>query len=139
MPPIDDMAAARFSLIMEQFPGNDVVDTVKAVINEVFEEVTDNSDIELLAEQWASTVDEKTVWNLSKLNKPFKYIVTCAVVQKNGAGLQMGMSCFWNNNTDGCCTIRWENSFYVLHRNSIRVGYIVTLKYYYLVYVAFSI
>ncbi|GIY50507.1 dynein light chain Tctex-type 1, partial [Caerostris darwini] len=70
------------------------------VINEVFEEVTDNSDIELLAEQWASTVDEKTIWNLSKLNKPFKYIVTCAVAQKNGAGLQMGMCCFWNNSTD---------------------------------------
>ncbi|GFT86563.1 dynein light chain Tctex-type 1 [Nephila pilipes] len=95
----------------EQFPGNDVVDIIKIVINETFEEVQDGSELETLAEQWTSTIEEKVLWNLSKLNKPFKYIVTCAVVQKNGACFYTAASFFWDNYTDGCCTIRWENSF----------------------------
>ncbi|CAL1266101.1 unnamed protein product, partial [Larinioides sclopetarius] len=40
----------------------------------------------MLAEQWTSMVEEKVLWNLSKLNKPFKFIVTCVIMQRNGAG-----------------------------------------------------
>lgn len=65
---------------------------------------------------------------LTKLQKPYKYIgklrfskkpekilkndffvVTCMIMQKNGAGLHTASSCFWNNETDGSCTVRWEN------------------------------
>lgn len=35
--------------------------------------------------------------------------VTCMIMQKNGAGLHTASSCFWNNETDGSCTVRWEN------------------------------
>uniref|UniRef100_A0A8C1Q641 Dynein, light chain, Tctex-type 1 n=1 Tax=Cyprinus carpio TaxID=7962 RepID=A0A8C1Q641_CYPCA len=35
--------------------------------------------------------------------------VTCIIMQKNGAGLQSASSCFWDNTTDGSCTVRWEN------------------------------
>lgn len=31
------------------------------------------------------------------------------IMQKNGAGLHTASSCFWNNETDGSCTVRWEN------------------------------
>lgn len=37
------------------------------------------------------------------------YLVTCVIMQKNGAGLHTASSCFWDNTTDGSCTIRWEN------------------------------
>lgn len=30
-------------------------------------------------------------------------------MQKNGAGLHSASSCYWDNNTDGTCTVRWEN------------------------------
>lgn len=30
-------------------------------------------------------------------------------MQKNGAGLHSTSSCYWDNNTDGSCTVRWEN------------------------------
>ena len=43
------------------------------------------------------------------LNKPFKYIVTCVIMQKNGAGLHTSSSCYWDNSTDGSRTVRWEN------------------------------
>ena len=38
---------------------------------------------------------------LKDLNKPFKYIVTAVIMQKNGAGLHTATSCFWDNTTDG--------------------------------------
>uniref|UniRef100_A0A8C9RTX8 Dynein light chain Tctex-type 1 n=1 Tax=Scleropages formosus TaxID=113540 RepID=A0A8C9RTX8_SCLFO len=59
--------------------------------------------------QWSSSVVENCLGQLTKLGKPFKYIVTCIIMQKNGAGLQTATSCFWDNTTDGSCTVRWEN------------------------------
>uniref|UniRef100_A0A182T746 Uncharacterized protein n=1 Tax=Anopheles maculatus TaxID=74869 RepID=A0A182T746_9DIPT len=35
--------------------------------------------------------------------------ITCMIMQKNGAGLHTASSCYWNNETDGSCTVRWEN------------------------------
>ncbi|KAG8309671.1 hypothetical protein J6590_078967 [Homalodisca vitripennis] len=35
--------------------------------------------------------------------------VTCTIMQKNGAGLHTASSCYWDNTTDGSCTVRWEN------------------------------
>lgn len=31
--------------------------------------------------------------------------VNCTIMQKNGAGLHTASSCFWNNDTDGSCTV----------------------------------
>lgn len=38
-----------------------------------------------------------------------QFLVTCTIMQKNGAGLHTASSCFWDNTTDGSCTVRWEN------------------------------
>ncbi|XP_069370748.1 dynein light chain Tctex-type 1-like [Paralichthys olivaceus] len=59
--------------------------------------------------QWTTSVVEQCVSQLKKLGKPFKYIVTCIIMQKNGAGLQTASACFWDNSTDGSCAVRWEN------------------------------
>ncbi|XP_078030260.1 dynein light chain Tctex-type 1-like [Epinephelus lanceolatus] len=59
--------------------------------------------------QWTTSVAEQCLRHLSKLGKPFKYIVTCIIMQKNGAGLQTASTCFWDNSTDGSCSVRWEN------------------------------
>jgi len=37
------------------------------------------------------------------------FAVTCTIMQKNGAGLHTASSCYWDNATDGSCTVRWEN------------------------------
>jgi len=55
------------------------------------------------------SVVENCLTRLCKLAKPFKYIVTCAIMQKNGAGFHAASSCYWENLTDGSCTVRWEN------------------------------
>lgn len=41
--------------------------------------------------------------------------VTCAIMQKNGAGFHAASSCYWDNQTDGSCTVKWENkTMYVI-------------------------
>lgn len=39
----------------------------------------------------------------------FLIAVTCVIMQKNGAGLHTASSCYWDNSSDGSCTVRWEN------------------------------
>ncbi|KAG8173671.1 hypothetical protein JTE90_016980 [Oedothorax gibbosus] len=93
-----------------QFPADVVSDIIKSVIREVFEQAKDVYP-EIFAEKWAALIEEKVLWNLSKLNNPFNYIVCCAIMQKNGAGLHCISSCYWDDSTDGSCTIRWENFY----------------------------
>lgn len=56
---------------------------------------------------WTGNVVENCLSVLTKQQKPYKYIVTCLIMQKNGAGLHTASSCFWNNDTDGSCTVRY--------------------------------
>eukprot|EP00161_Ancyromonas_sigmoides_P000621 TRINITY_DN1047_c0_g1_i1.p2 TRINITY_DN1047_c0_g1~~TRINITY_DN1047_c0_g1_i1.p2 ORF type:complete len:132 (-),score=99.21 TRINITY_DN1047_c0_g1_i1:48-392(-) len=64
--------------------------------------------------QWTSNIVEQCLKRLSALNKPFKYVVTCLVMQRNGAGLHTASSCYWDNTTDGSCTFRWDGKFIVV-------------------------
>ncbi|XP_041982994.1 dynein light chain Tctex-type 1-like [Aricia agestis] len=61
--------------------------------------------------QWISNITEKTITRLNKLNKPFKYILRVTITQKNGSGLHTAATYFWDTNTDGTCTVRWENKY----------------------------
>ncbi|XP_061698058.1 dynein light chain Tctex-type 3 [Syngnathoides biaculeatus] len=59
--------------------------------------------------QWSAAIVEHSLTHLVKQGRPFKYIVNCTVMQKSGAGLHTANSCYWDNTTDGSCTVRWEN------------------------------
>ncbi|CAI9718250.1 Hypothetical predicted protein [Octopus vulgaris] len=93
-----------------------VVDDVTNIIKESVENVIgSNAYQHNKINQWTSNVVEQCLSQLTKLNKPFKYIVTCVIMQKNGAGLHTASSCFWDNTTDGSCTVKWENkTMYVI-------------------------
>ncbi|KAG5277197.1 hypothetical protein AALO_G00114810 [Alosa alosa] len=87
-----------------------IVDDVSTIIKESVEAaIGGNTYQHSRVNQWTTNVVEQCLSQLSKLGKPFKYIVTCIIMQKNGAGLQTASSCFWDNSTDGSCTVRWEN------------------------------
>jgi len=58
---------------------------------------------------WTSAVVEQVLKALQQASKPFKYVVTCIIMQKNGAGLHTASTCFWDTKTDGSCSVRWEN------------------------------
>lgn len=89
--------------------------------------------------QWTSVCLESCIKKLAGLNKPFKYVVTCIIMQKSGAwvgrtglrkpachqqahtcslapacapagaGLHTAASCWWDNTTDGSRTVKFEN------------------------------
>ncbi|KAH6573448.1 hypothetical protein BASA62_002975 [Batrachochytrium salamandrivorans] len=89
---------------MEDFQGTEekafVVDEVNNIIKEG---------------QWNSNIVEQALKRLTGLNKPFKYIVTCTIMQKNGAGLHAASSCFWDNSTDGSTTYKYDSkTMYVI-------------------------
>ncbi|XP_020488547.1 dynein light chain Tctex-type 1 isoform X1 [Labrus bergylta] len=87
-----------------------VVEEVSKIIKESVESaIGGNAYQHSRVNQWTTSVVEQCLSHLSKLGKPFKYIVTCIIMQKNGAGLQTASTCFWDNSTDGSCAVRWEN------------------------------
>ncbi|XP_068794690.1 dynein light chain Tctex-type 1 isoform X1 [Struthio camelus] len=90
-----------------------VVDEVSNIIKEAIETaIGGNAYQHSKVNQWTTSVVEQTLSQLTKLGKPFKYIVTCVIMQKNGAGLHTASSCFWDNSSDGL----YRNLHHVLTR-----------------------
>ncbi|XP_049445820.1 dynein light chain Tctex-type 1-like isoform X1 [Epinephelus fuscoguttatus] len=100
-----------------------VVDEGSKIIKEAVEAtIGGNAYQHSRVNQWTTSVAEQCLSHLSKLGKPFKYIgallqcnnnilmveknepqalmVTCIIMQKNGADLQTASTCFWDNSTD---------------------------------------
>ena len=50
---------------------------------------------------WCTQIVDGILKSLSGLGKPFKYTVTCVIMQKNGSPLHTAASCFWDVKTDG--------------------------------------
>ncbi|XP_038137581.1 dynein light chain Tctex-type 1 [Cyprinodon tularosa] len=91
------------------------VDDVNKIIKDTLETVIgENSYKHSRVNQWSTNVVEQCLLRLSKLGKPYKYIVNCFIMQKNGAGQQTATSYFWDNSSDGSCMVKWEkDSMYV--------------------------
>ena len=53
---------------------------------------------------------EEILKKLAALDKPFKYVVTCILLQNNGAGIHSASTCWWDSKTDGQCSLRWNNT-----------------------------
>ncbi|CAE7396047.1 Dynlt1 [Symbiodinium sp. CCMP2456] len=49
--------------------------------------------------------EKEVSWSEQK--KPFKYVVSCIIMQRNGAGLHTATSCFWDAGNDGVYTYVW--------------------------------
>ena len=89
---------------------NFVVDQVSNIIEEAIE-VTIGSNAYTISKinTWINSIVEITLTNIAKVKKCFKYIVTCVILQKMGAGLILASSSYWDRSLDGSCTVRWEN------------------------------
>nr|XP_033791426.1 dynein light chain Tctex-type 1-like isoform X2 [Geotrypetes seraphini] len=96
-----------FSLVEET---SFIVDEVSLIIKEAIENTVGGSAYQQnRVNRWSISIVEATLSHLAKLEKPFKYIVNCVIMQKNGAGMHKASACFWDNSTDGSCTVKWEN------------------------------
>lgn len=52
-------------------------------------------------DDWTNQVTDNCLQGLQKLQKHFKYVVTCIIMQKNGAGLHTSAGMFWDTKKDG--------------------------------------
>ena len=71
--------------------------------------VADNAFTHAKMDTWANNIVEGCLKRLGSLGKPFKYVVTCNLSQKAGAGLHAASCQRWNDKTDGKLTVPWEN------------------------------
>jgi dynein light chain Tctex-type 1 len=88
-----------------------VAEDVKALAKDSIESTLRNRDFKAgVINQWSSSIAEEITKRLCALNKPFKYVASCVIMQKTGAGLHLATSTFWDQTTDSSTTVRWENS-----------------------------
>mmetsp|Transcript_18533 Transcript_18533/g.44567 ORF Transcript_18533/g.44567 Transcript_18533/m.44567 type:complete len:112 (+) Transcript_18533:269-604(+) len=80
-----------------------VLNILKEVTEETLHDQTYNQG---KVGQWISDICERSNKKLVALGKPFKYIVSCVIMQKNGAGMHTCSSCFWDNANDGSASYK---------------------------------
>ncbi|TYZ68116.1 hypothetical protein PybrP1_000767 [[Pythium] brassicae (nom. inval.)] len=68
---------------------------------------------------WVDTICETVVKGLSELRKPLKYVVSCLIMQKNGAGVHSSVSCHWDTVTDGAHVVKWPSDKHKDHNRSM--------------------
>lgn len=88
-----------------------MTDEVNVVIHECIESVLGNEKWDGdKQEQWNSRIMECILAKMSQFRKPYKYIVQCTTVQRTGCCIDVASSCFWDLDTDGSVTVRWESA-----------------------------
>ena len=97
-----------FSLFLTFLSFPQIEPLLYKVIHEVFDKGVMYDS--LLVPQWVDTICDRTMSSLAELQKPYKYIVTCQIMQKTGAGIHTANSAFWNREDDNICQVVWPNT-----------------------------
>jgi dynein light chain Tctex-type 1 len=90
-----------------EFSVEDVEGIVRTAIHVSLNEHTYNPK---KVNEWTNLIVTNCVKDLQQLNRPFKYAITCIIMQKNGAGLVTSASMHWDTTKDGNCKVPWQNS-----------------------------
>ena len=87
-----------------------IAEQVELTAYEIIEAtLKDNVWNELLVQGWVDEICSKMTAELVLTNKPFKYVVSCTLMQKNGAGAHMTHSCYWDAQNDNVVAVKWPN------------------------------
>mmetsp|Transcript_57787 Transcript_57787/g.163038 ORF Transcript_57787/g.163038 Transcript_57787/m.163038 type:complete len:123 (+) Transcript_57787:120-488(+) len=62
---------------------------------------------EEMVPHWINHICETLMQKLNDAKKPFKYVATCFIMQRNGAGIHSATSCYWDAGSDGVLTYVW--------------------------------
>ena len=60
--------------------------------------------------EWTNSIVQNCLKELQALARAFKYVITCVIMQKTGAGLNTTASMFWDTAKDGHCKVPWQNA-----------------------------
>eukprot|EP00927_Polykrikos_kofoidii_P063770 TRINITY_DN58649_c0_g1_i1.p1 TRINITY_DN58649_c0_g1~~TRINITY_DN58649_c0_g1_i1.p1 ORF type:complete len:129 (-),score=18.55 TRINITY_DN58649_c0_g1_i1:199-531(-) len=85
-----------------EFVSAQVNDIVKSAVTKCLGVASYNKD---RVNAWCTQIIDDCLKELSKLEKPFKYVVTCVIMQKNGSPLHSSISLYWDTKTDGITSI----------------------------------
>mmetsp|Transcript_41892 Transcript_41892/g.110964 ORF Transcript_41892/g.110964 Transcript_41892/m.110964 type:complete len:123 (-) Transcript_41892:102-470(-) len=85
-----------------------VVEDVDKIIGETLDGyLKEQMYVEERVPHWINYICETVMKKLSETKKPFKYLVSCIIMQRNGAGIHTATSCFWDAGNDGVSTYIW--------------------------------
>lgn len=96
---MDDLGVEEKAFVVDEV--NNVVQEVRYLIKSIEQTIQNAAYHHNKVSQWNSNIVEQALKKLTGMGKPFKYVVTCTIMQKNGAGLHCASSCYWDNASDG--------------------------------------
>jgi dynein light chain Tctex-type 1 len=91
----------------DQFPQEDIETIAKNAIVGTLGDCAYNAK---KVGDWTNSMTDTILKELQGLNRPFKYVVTTIIMQKNGAGMDTGAAMHWDAAKDGLVCIPWENA-----------------------------
>ena len=89
-----------------EFSVEDAETIVRTAIHNVLNESAYSSK---KVNEWSNGIVTHCLKELQALGRPFKYIITCIIMQKNGSGLNSSTSMHWDAGKDGLCKVPWQN------------------------------
>merc|ERR1711939_1023206 len=94
------------SKVMPHFPQSAVQDILQKTCEEQFRGVSyDHRQVN----DWTNSITETALKKLQALEKPYKYIVNCVIMQASNAGLNASTSVFWCADTDGSASHQYNS------------------------------
>mmetsp|Transcript_1973 Transcript_1973/g.4020 ORF Transcript_1973/g.4020 Transcript_1973/m.4020 type:complete len:123 (+) Transcript_1973:103-471(+) len=97
---VDDLHGSEESAWAGEEVEKIVVDTLDGYLK-------DQAYVEENVPHWINYICETLMAKLSDSKKPLKYVVTCMIMQRNGAGVHTATSCWWDAGNDGQVTYVW--------------------------------
>mmetsp|Transcript_27784 Transcript_27784/g.64175 ORF Transcript_27784/g.64175 Transcript_27784/m.64175 type:complete len:116 (+) Transcript_27784:121-468(+) len=73
-------------------------------------------------DEWSEQIGGAVLEKLQDISGNFKYIVHTTIVEKRGAGLHTSAATYWNPETDGAISFRWENKACVCIVQAFGIG-----------------
>lgn len=88
----------------------DIKDDIAKVLNNTVEKHLKGKVYTAIdVQNWTNAITSDVVLGLKEISTNFKYIVTCAIMQKCEGGLHIASTCYWSTSTDGNSAFKWEN------------------------------
>ncbi|CAO3618393.1 unnamed protein product [Cunninghamella blakesleeana] len=91
---------------IEKFNTEEITSIIKEAVEQIIQDAEYNHS---KVPGWNSSIVETCLKKLRERRKNFKFVVTCVIMQKNGAGFYAGSSVYWDNTHDGSASYRYEN------------------------------
>ena len=80
------------------FPSEDIEQKISETAEEVLKDAMwDEHKVPM----WINQINEKLMFSLMSLGKPYKYVITVVMQQKTSAQISAAVSCYYENTTDG--------------------------------------